>query len=63
MNFSEDIYEALLKDLFSRHPSVQTAGFTPGAYKPGLAGMLGFVPILIHRIHIQTDLIPEWKRF
>ena len=48
MNFSEDIYEALLKDLFSRHPSVQTAGFTPGAYKPGLEGMLRFDAALGH---------------
>ncbi len=42
MNDSKDKYEALLKELFSRHPSVQTAGFTAGAYKPGLDGMLRF---------------------
>ena len=48
MNYSEDKYEALLKDLFSRHPSVQTAGFSAGAYKPGLAGMLHFDAALGH---------------
>ncbi|MBQ9400525.1 MAG: bifunctional folylpolyglutamate synthase/dihydrofolate synthase [Bacteroidales bacterium] len=35
-------YEDLVADLFSRHPSVQTAGFAPGAYKPGLERMLEF---------------------
>lgn len=48
MSVSEDKYAALLKDLFSRHPSVQTSGFTPGAYKPGLEGMLRFDAALGH---------------
>ena len=41
MNFTEKEYEARINDLFERHPSVAGAGFTPGAYKPGLAGMEG----------------------
>ena len=39
MNFTEKEYEARINDLFERHPSVAGAGFTAGAYKPGLAGM------------------------
>ena len=39
MIFSKDLYDRLLTDLYARHPSVQNTGFTPGAYKPGLAGM------------------------
>ena len=39
MIFTDDLYNQLLTDLFARHPSVQNTGFTPGAYKPGLAGM------------------------
>ena len=48
MNDTDRIYEGLLKDLFSRHPSVQTSGFTAGAYKPGLSGMLRFDAALGH---------------
>ena len=48
MNDTDRIYEGLLEDLFSRHPSVQTSGFTAGAYKPGLSGMLRFDAALGH---------------
>lgn len=41
-------YEALIADLFRRHPSVQTAGFGGGAYKPGLAAMQAFDEALGH---------------
>ncbi len=40
MNYTEDEYKRLLEELFARHPSVQNTGFSPGAYKPGLAGMM-----------------------
>ncbi len=40
--FSEGAYEALLQDIFRRFPSVQQAGFSSGAYKPGLGPMLAF---------------------
>ena len=48
MIYTEDRYDALLKDLFGRHPSVHTAGFTAGAYKPGLEGMRRFDAALGH---------------
>ena len=35
-------YEQLVQDIFTRFPSVQKDGFKPGAYKPGLEGMIGF---------------------
>jgi len=46
--FSEAAYEALLQEIFSRFPSVQKAGFTVNAYKPGLEGMLAFDEALGH---------------
>ncbi|MCQ2154119.1 MAG: bifunctional folylpolyglutamate synthase/dihydrofolate synthase [Bacteroidales bacterium] len=39
MTFSEDRYSAAVADLFGKHRSVQAAGFTGDAYKPGLDGM------------------------
>lgn len=42
MEFSENEYEELIEELFSKHPSVQNAGFKAGAYKPGLDGMKEF---------------------
>ena len=48
MNDTDRIYEGLLEDLFSRHPSVQTSGFTAGAYKPGLERMQAFEEALGH---------------
>ena len=42
MNYTEDTYNRLLEELFARHPSVQTAGFSAGAYKPGLEAMRRF---------------------
>ena len=48
MNFTEEEYRRLLEDLFARHPSVQNKGFQPGAYKPGLAGMLHLDAALGH---------------
>jgi len=40
--FTEASYQALLKDIFNRFPSVQKEGFTAGAYKPGLERMRAF---------------------
>ena len=48
MNYTEDTYNALLEELFARHPSVQTAGFSAGAYKPGLDAMRRFDAALGH---------------
>ena len=53
MEFNKSTYEALLLDLFERHPSVQKSGFTPGAYKPGLDGMSDF----------DRKLGSPWRRF
>lgn len=39
-------YEQLVQDIFRRFPSVQKEGFKPGAYKPGLEGMIGFDEVL-----------------
>ena len=39
-------YEDLVQDIFKRFPSVQKEGFRPGAYKPGLEGMIGFDEVL-----------------
>ena len=39
MIFSENAYSALLERIFTLTPSVQNAGFTGSAYKPGLDGM------------------------
>ena len=41
-------YDELIKDIFRRFPSVQKEGFKPGAYKPGLEGMIGFDEALGH---------------
>ena len=41
-------YEDLIHDIFTRFPSVQKEGFKPGAYKPGLEGMIGFDEALGH---------------
>ena len=40
--FTQAGYEALLQDIFRRFPSVQQAGFSADAYKPGLAAMQAF---------------------
>ena len=42
MEFNRTNYEKMLDELFARHPSVQKDGFTAGAYKPGLGGMMEF---------------------
>ena len=44
--FTQAGYEALLQDIFRRFPSVQQAGFTAGAYKPGLEAMQAFDEVL-----------------
>lgn len=52
------LYESLTADIFSRFPSVQKYGFTPGAYKPGLKAMedfdreLGFPSRSFRSIHV-----------
>lgn len=43
----------MLTELFDRHPSVQTAGFSSGAYKPGLQGMK----------ELDERLASPWKRY
>ena len=48
MEYTENTYNRLLEELFARHPSVQTAGFTAGAYKPGLDAMRRFDAALGH---------------
>ena len=48
MTFTKESYDALLAALYARHPSVQSSGFTAGAYKPGLAGMQQFDAALGH---------------
>lgn len=39
MRYSEQAYEQRIQQLFERHQSVQSVGFTTQAYKPGLDGM------------------------
>ena len=46
--FDETEYSALLERIFAITPSVQTAGFTSGSYKPGLEGMQAFDKRLGH---------------
>ena len=53
MEYNDTTYRALVEDLFSKHPSVQSAGFKAGAYKPGLEGMMAF----------DRSLGSPWKRF
>lgn len=53
MEFNKSTYQSLILELFEKHPSVQKAGFTPGAYKPGLEGMSSFDKALGH----------PWSRF
>ena len=48
MNYTDETYGRLLEELFARHPSVQNAGFTSGAYKPGLDAMRRFDAALGH---------------
>jgi len=48
MTYSESAYNSLIEDLFARHPSVQNSGFSTGAYKPGLEGMVSFCGSLGH---------------
>lgn len=53
MVYEEKTYNRLVSELFDRHPSVQSAGFNSGAYKPGLDGMMRFDRALGH----------PWKEF
>lgn len=48
MEFSDNNYNARLEQLFVKFPSVQKQGFTPGAYKSGLDGMLSLDAALGH---------------
>ena len=41
-------YDQRIADLFSKHRSVQTSGFSADAYKPGLQGMMRFDEALGH---------------
>ncbi len=58
MDFTNAGYEALLRNIFQRYPSVQKEGFSTGAYKPGLAQMeafdqaLGYPSRAFRSIHI-----------
>ena len=42
IKFNEKDYSSLLEEIYKISPSVQSAGFAPDAYKPGLEGMLAF---------------------
>ena len=42
MQYTHEKYKERLAELFERHPSVGSAGFSSQAYKPGLEGMLKF---------------------
>ena len=53
MIYEEKTYQRLIAELFDRHPSVQSAGFNSGAYKPGLEGMSRF----------DEALGSPWKKF
>ncbi len=53
MEYNKERYTLLIRELFDRHPSVQKDGFTPGAYKPGLDGMLRF----------DNALGQPWRRY
>lgn len=48
MEFSEEAYRLRIDSLFERHQSVQSAGFTGEAYKPGLEAMFELDRILGH---------------
>jgi len=48
MDLTEANYTRLLEELYARHPSVQNQGFTTGAYKPGLEGMMHLDAALGH---------------
>ena len=48
MDLTEANYARLLEELYTRHPSVQNKGFTTGAYKPGLEGMMQLDAALGH---------------
>ncbi len=58
MIYTEESYRRCLEALYERHPSVQTRGFSPGAYKSGLAGMqaldaaLGHPSARLRTIHV-----------
>ena len=41
-------YKDFIAALFERHPSVSSAGFSSGAYKPGLQGMLSLDALMGH---------------
>lgn len=53
MKYNDSTYQALIEELFSKHPSVQSAGFGAGAYKPGLEGMAAF----------DNSLGSPWRKF
>ena len=53
MKYTEESYNKIISELFSRHPSIQKVGFAPGAYKPGLDGMLAF----------SRSLGDPWKQY
>ena len=42
IKFNEKNYSSMLEEIYKISPSVQSAGFAPDAYKPGLEGMLAF---------------------
>ncbi len=53
MRYTENGYNSRIDELFARSPSVQNAGFTAGAYKPGLEGMMKF----------DSSIGKPWKKF
>ncbi|MBO4595017.1 MAG: hypothetical protein J5632_00180 [Bacteroidales bacterium] len=63
MKYDESSYEARILALFSRFQSVQSVGFTPGAYKPGLDGMRHFGEVLSGRAAADGCCAPPWESY
>ena len=63
MKYDESSYEARILALFSRFQSVQSVGFTPGSYKPGLDGMRHFGEVLSGRAAADGCCAPPWESY
>lgn len=53
MTFSQSAYDNLLEAIARAHPTVQTSGFNPDSFKPGLDGMKKF----------DSSLGSPWQKF
>ena len=63
MKYDESSYEARILALFSRFQSVQSVGFTPGSYKPGLDGMRHFGEVLSGGAAADGCCAPPWESY